>query len=141
MSILVTSARNQFRGKIASITTGAVNSEVVLDIGTDQIVAIITNESVENLGLAVDHTAYAIFKSSWVVVAKNGLKTSSRNQLSGTVVSCTNGAINTEVVIALSGGDAVTSIITNDSAKMLDLKEGDAVTALIKASHVIIAVP
>ncbi|MCL2162240.1 MAG: TOBE domain-containing protein [Betaproteobacteria bacterium] len=141
MSILVTSARNQFRGKIASITTGAVNSEVVLDIGSDQIVAIITNQSVEELGLAVDHTAYAITKSSWVVVAKSGIKTSSRNQLSGTIISCTSGAVNTEVVIALSGDNAVTSIITNESAKMLDLKEGDTVTALIKASHVIIAVP
>ncbi|MCL2021176.1 MAG: TOBE domain-containing protein [Betaproteobacteria bacterium] len=140
MSNLVTSARNQFRGKITNIVTGAVNSEVVLEIGADRIVAVITNESVKNLGLAVGGAAYAIIKASWVIVARSGLKTSSRNQLPGTVSSCTNGAVNAEVVVALSGGNAVTAIITNESAKTLGLKNGDAVTALIKASHVIVAV-
>ena len=135
----ITSARNQFRGRIASIATGAVNSEVVLDIDTGRIIAIITNESVKNLGLAVGNTAYALVKASWVIVAKSGLKTSARNQLSGIVSSCIPGAVNAEVVIDLPGGKAVIAIITNESAINLGLKKGDPVTALIKASHVIIA--
>jgi len=44
------------------------------------------------------------------------------------------------VVIDLPGGASVAAIITNEGAANLDLKKGDAVTALIKASHVIIAV-
>ena len=137
----VTSARNQFSGKIASITTGAVNSEVTLDIGVTHIVAIITNESVKNLKLAVGAAAYALIKASWVILVKGGLKTSARNQLTGTVSSYKTGAVNAEVVIALPGDNTVTAIITNESALNLGLKTGDTITALIKASHVLIAVP
>ncbi len=136
----ITSARNQFSGKIVRITTGAVNSEVVLDIGGSQIVAIITNESVKNLGLAVGGAAYALIKASWVLLVKSGLKTSARNQFAGTVASCKTGAVNAEVVVSLPDGKAITAIVTNESVAKMDLKKGDAASALIKASHVIIAV-
>jgi len=46
MSGIKTSARNLFKGTVKKVVTGAVNSEVVLDIGGQEIVAIITNESV-----------------------------------------------------------------------------------------------
>jgi molybdate transport system regulatory protein len=137
---LITSARNQFSGQIVAINTGAVNSEVILDIGGGaKIVAIITNESVKNLGLAVGGAAYALIKASWVIVAKGGLKTRARNQFAGTVGSCKTGAVNAEVIIELPGGQAVAAIITNESVARLGLKKGDAATALVKASHVIIA--
>jgi molybdopterin-binding protein len=42
------------------------------------------------------------------------------------------------VVIRLAGGQEVVSAITKDSAQALDLKEGDAVTAVIKATEVMI---
>ncbi len=136
----VTSARNQFSGTITRLVTGAVNSEVVLDLGDSQIVAIITNESAKNLGLTVGGKAYALIKASWVILVKSGLKTSARNQFTGTVGKCKTGAVNAEVVVDLPGGKAVTAIITNESVAGLGLKVGDTVTALIKASHVIIAV-
>ena len=48
-----TSARNEFLGRVKAVKRGAVNAEVVLDIGNRlALVAIITNESVDNLGLA-----------------------------------------------------------------------------------------
>jgi len=48
-----TSARNEFLGRVKAVKKGAVNAEVVLDIGNGlALVAIITNESVDNLGLA-----------------------------------------------------------------------------------------
>jgi len=47
------------------------NAEVVLDIGGggDELAAVITNESAENLGLAPGIEAYAMFKASWVIIA------------------------------------------------------------------------
>ena len=45
-----------------------------------------------------------------------------------------------EVIIELSGGKSVAAIVTNDSIKSLGLKEGVKAAALIKASHVILAV-
>lgn len=137
-----TSARNQYLGKIKSIKTGPINAEVVMDIGGgDSLAAIITGESVEHLGLKVGIEAYALIKAPWVIVTTSeGIKTSARNELRGTVVRCQDGAINTEVIIELAGGKTVVAVVTNDSVKTLGLKEGVKACALIKASHVILAV-
>lgn len=137
-----TSARNQFLGKIKSIKLGAINAEVIMDIGGgDKLAAVITNESVEHLGLKVGTEAYAMVKAPWVIVTTSeGFKTSARNELRGTVVRCMEGAINGEVIIELAGGKTVAAVVTNDSVKTLGLKEGVKACALIKASHVILAV-
>jgi molybdate transport system regulatory protein len=137
-----TSARNQFMGSVKSIKLGAINAEVVMDIGGgDMLAAVITNESVEHLGLKVGSEAYAMVKAPWVIVTtSDGFKTSARNELHGTVVRCQEGAVNGEVIIELAGGKTVAAIITNDSIKSLGLKEGVKACALIKASHVILAV-
>jgi molybdate transport system regulatory protein len=137
-----TSARNQYLGSVKSIKLGAINAEVVLDIGGgDTLAAVITNESVEHLGLKVGSEAYAMIKAPWVIVTtSDGFKTSARNELRGTVVRCQEGAVNGEVIIELAGGKSVAAIVTNDSIKSLGLKEGAKACALIKASHVILAV-
>lgn len=137
------SARNQFQGRITQITMGAVNAEVILELpGGDELVAIITNESVKSLGLKVGSEAFALIKASWVILTEceQGLRTSARNQLCGRIVSCIEGAVNGEVVIELAGGRRIAAIVTNESIKNLGLKEGGHACALIKASHIILAV-
>jgi molybdate transport system regulatory protein len=136
------SARNNLRGVIASVKPGAVNAEVTLDAGGTPLVAIVTNESVQTLGLAPGVEAYALIKASFVILATEdgGLKTSARNRLCGTVERVTDGAVNTEVVLALDGGARLTAIITMESARDLGITEGGRACALIKAPHVILAV-
>ena len=64
------SARNILKGKIVKIVRGAVNAEVTLELpGNMQVVAIITNGSVDNLGLKEGKEAYAVIKASSVMVA------------------------------------------------------------------------
>ena len=63
------SARNQLTGKITRIKPGAVNSEVTIEAQGLQVVAMVTQESTENLGLAVGKAATALFKASQVVLA------------------------------------------------------------------------
>ncbi len=64
------SARNVLKGKVAKVTTGAVNDEVVLELpGGQQIVSIITKTSAESLGLAKGKEAYAVIKASSVMIA------------------------------------------------------------------------
>jgi molybdate transport system regulatory protein len=137
-----TSARNQFRGTVASVSRGAVNSEVILDLGGgDTLAAIITNESADNLGLARGVEAYALIKAPWVIVTTDAsLKTSARNRLCGVVSRCVEGAVNGEVVIDLPGGKSVAAIVTNESIQSLGLEVGVRACALIKASHIILAV-
>ena len=67
------------------------------------------------------------------------MEISARNVLKGKVKSVQHGAVNTEVVVELSGGAEVVSIITKSSAEKLGLVAGKEVYAVIKASNVMIA--
>jgi molybdopterin-binding protein len=62
------SARNNIKGKITKITKGATTSHVLIDIEGATITAAITNESVEDLKLKEGMKAYAIIKSSDVMI-------------------------------------------------------------------------
>jgi molybdopterin-binding protein len=66
------------------------------------------------------------------------MKLSARNALKGKVEAVTKGAVTTTVKVDVGNGVHVTSSITNDAADDLGLKVGDAVTAIIKSSDVII---
>lgn len=135
-----TSARNQFPGIVKNVQKGAVNAEVILDIGGAQITAIVTNASVDHLGLEPGAKALALIKAPWVILTTDeGLKTSARNQLCGVISRCQQGAVNGEVVVELPGGKSIVSVVTNESIRSLGLEAGVRVCALIKASHIILA--
>ena len=64
------SARNVLRGKIKQVKSGAVNTEVVLELSPGvEVVSIITKESADNLQLAPGKSAYAVVKASNVMIA------------------------------------------------------------------------
>jgi molybdopterin-binding protein len=62
------SARNQLKGRIVEIKKGATPAHIRIDIGGQIVAASITNESADELKLAVGQTAYAIIKASSVMV-------------------------------------------------------------------------
>jgi len=64
---------------------------------------------------------------------------SARNVLKGTVKQVTPGAVNSEIVVELPGGQEVVSVITISSAERLGLEVGKEVYAVVKASNVMIA--
>ena len=137
-----TSARNALRGTVSRITDGSVNAEVSLAVADGlEITAVITRDSVEALKLAVGRPAIALIKSSFVVLAKGvGIRTSARNQIAGVVSARQDGPVSSEIVIDIAAGKTLAATITRESAELLELKPGEAVTALIKAPHVILAV-
>ena len=140
---MLTSARNQFRGKVIGIKTGAVNDEVAIKLpGGTELTAVITCTSTKNLGLAPGKDVIALIKAPWVILATdlNGIKLSARNQLKGTVTEVKTGAVNTEVTVKLAGGEELAAVITNESADTLKLAAGKPVTAIVKASHMILGV-
>jgi molybdopterin-binding protein len=68
------------------------------------------------------------------------MKLSARNILKGKVIKITEGAVNSEIVLELTGGSQVVSIITKESATNLGLAVGKPAYAIIKASNVMIGV-
>ena len=68
------------------------------------------------------------------------MKISARNVLKGKVKQLKPGAINTEVIVELPGGNEIVSVITKESAEKLEITTGKEVYAVIKASNVMIAV-
>ncbi|MBP0592109.1 TOBE domain-containing protein [Paraburkholderia sp. LEh10] len=139
-----TSARNQMYGKVSAITRGTVNDEISLTLpGGHCVVAIVTHESTETLGLAVGAQAVALVKASSVLlVADDGTadRLSTRNRLRGKVSAVHRGAVNAEVSLTLDGGAVVTAVVTNESLAALAVEEGQALVAAFKASSVIVGV-
>lgn len=131
-----TSARNVFHGKITAVHSGAVNDEVELAVeGGPSIVASITQVSTRKLGLKPGVEALALIKASFVLLveeAENYLL-STRNQFPG--------AVNAEVLVDLPGGASIAAIVTMGSVEKMGLKPGKKITAIAKASQVILAVP
>jgi molybdopterin-binding protein len=68
------------------------------------------------------------------------MKLSARNMLKGTVVDVRKDAVAAQVQVDVGGGNVVTATITTDSANRLGLATGKAVTVVIKASDVMLAV-
>jgi len=67
------------------------------------------------------------------------MRTSARNQLVGTVTSVSIGAVMAEIEVSV-GGVPVVAVITKESAERLGLAEGSKVSAIIKATDVMIGV-
>ncbi|MCB1506439.1 MAG: TOBE domain-containing protein [Hyphomicrobiaceae bacterium] len=68
------------------------------------------------------------------------MKLSARNILKGTVKDIKKGAVAAQVKIDIGGGNVITSTVTVDAVEDLGLKVGSPVSAVIKASEVILGV-
>ena len=75
-----------------------------------------------------------------VLDADDGMVLSARNQLRGSVVSVQHGDILSSVKLAIDGGQIMTSTVTREAARALRLAAGSPVTALCKATDVLLGV-
>ncbi len=135
------SARNQIKGIVSNVKEGAVNGVVTIKVGEQDIKAGITMESIKELGLEEGKEAFAIVKATNVMFATGKIVgISARNQLAGTVVKVTEGAVNGHVTIELADGNRVSGSITNEAIESLEIAEGKQAVAIIKATDVIVGV-
>ncbi|MDH5440298.1 MAG: TOBE domain-containing protein [Candidatus Bathyarchaeota archaeon] len=68
-----------------------------------------------------------------------GLKISARNRLEGTVKTVEMGDVTAKVKVEIEAPTTVTSLISREAVEELDIKPGDRVKAVIKATEVMIA--
>jgi molybdopterin-binding protein len=64
------SARNRLRGRIIGLQVDGVMAEVRLAIGEQELVSIITRNSVERMGLKVGDEVFAVIKSTEIMIGK-----------------------------------------------------------------------
>ena len=66
------SARNQLRGEVTAVSRGEAIANVVIDVAGQRIVASVTVEAVEELGLTEGSRVTAVIKASDVLIAVEG---------------------------------------------------------------------
>lgn len=140
---LRTSARNMLHGVVTSIVHGPVSAEVGLLVSDRLVIdAVVTNSSVDRLGLHPGGTAVALIKSTFVTLLHDhpGLRLSARNQIGGQITQIIAGPVETEVVLDIGGGAQLAAVITSLSVHDLGLAINSTILACFKASHVILAV-
>ena len=62
------SARNRFRGLVTAVTKDGVMAQVEIQAGPHRVVSLMSREAVDELGLAVGRVAWAVVKSTNVIV-------------------------------------------------------------------------
>lgn len=133
------SARNKFIGKVTDVTRGAVNGIVKVELSNGQhLTSSITLESIDDLDITVGKEVTAIIKSTSVLIGRGQLTLSARNKLSGTIIDINRGAVNAIVKVELPSNVVISSSITLEAVDELDLTVGTEVTAVVKASEVLI---
>lgn len=66
------SARNNLKGKVVAVEEGLITAKVKIDLGNgNTITSIISKDSIAHLELKVGDTAYAIIKSTEIIIAKD----------------------------------------------------------------------
>jgi molybdate transport system regulatory protein len=135
---LRTSARNALRGTVARVDNDEVTARITLALGDGvEIVSIITRRSREELDLEIGKPAIALIKSSFVLLAEEGFIGDGVNRLAGVVVDREDGAIASEVRLALAAGKTLVATV---SAMAMVPAVGDPIVAIIEPSNVILAV-
>lgn len=136
-----TSARNIFFGKIIEIAKGNIQSEVILlTLGGLSISSVITNTSLKRMRLKIGTFVSAEIKAPWVLIARSAeaADNSAENRLPGTVAAINTGRVNVEVLVRLSEGTEICSVITAAGLRRLGLKVNDSAWTLFGAYCVIL---
>lgn len=134
-----TSARNQFAGTIVGLRLGDTGFEVHLRIdGDNEIVAAITPDSAENMGLRVGMEAFAFIKAPWVrVLTRRPPRDPLNNVIAGTVTLLREGPVNTEVILSTPEGRNIASVMPSAN---VTVTTGQNAYAAFDANSVILAV-
>ena len=136
-----TSARNTFFGKIQTIQQGDIQAKVELvTIGGYPVTTVITNDSLERLGLKVGTLIEAEVKAPWVILQRNDEEpeTTAENRFRGTIERITKGEVTTEYVVHISDGTKLCSVVTSESSRRLGLQENDSVWAVFNSFSVVL---
>lgn len=138
-----TSARNTFFGKIGSIRRGDIQSQVeLITIGGHIVTTVITNNSLETLGLKEGSLVAAEVKAPWVIVQKARAKPvcTAENVFRGTICKIVHGKLTTEIIVHVQDGIELCSVVTEESRRRLNVAVEDEVWIMFNSFAVVLHV-
>ncbi len=134
-----TSARNSFFGKIQTIERGDIQSRVILaTISGYSVATIITNDSLDRLGLKKGLLITAEVKAPWLIVQRGDEEPqcTAENRFDGVVERVNRGKITTELTVRLADGTELCAIVSNGHGA--PLAEGERVWAVFNSFAVVL---
>ncbi len=135
------SSRNMITAHIVESKQAQYNTKVELGISEDiSLFAIIPTATFLDMKLEKGSKVFAIIQESSIMLATgkpHGI--SARNILKSTISALKTDAVSTEVKLSI-GKNTLTSAISNDSLESLNLKIGQEIYAIIKATDIIVSI-
>ncbi len=130
---------NILKGEIASLKVQGALSLVMVAVSSVRLSTIVIDTPETVSYLRVGNTVKVIFKETEVIIGKGtSHNISLQNKLAGTIRSVESGEILSKLVLDTVAGE-ITSIITANAVSQLELKEGTAVTAMIKTNEIMLS--
>lgn len=130
---------NLLPGTIQSIHTHGNLSLVTIGVGDILLKSIIIEKAGSVSYLKVGYPVKVLFKESEVVIGKSDpLLVSMQNRIPVIIRRIEVGVLMSRLVLESRTGD-ITSIITSDAVRQLDLRPGDPVTAMIKTNEIMLS--
>ena len=136
-----TSARNRFFGKVTTVERGDIQSLVRLVTPAGHaLVAVITNDSVDRLGLTAGRLLTAEVKAPWVVLTRSDGQpaSSAENQFHGAITGIRRGRVSSEIAVRIDEGTELCAIVSTAGWRQLGLREHDQVRVLFNCFAVIL---
>ena len=133
------SARNKLQGRVSDIKSGEVMCLVTVEAQGTKVVAAVTKQGVEELKLKQNDEVTAVIKSTEVMLMKGAgqVTLSARNRFAGQVESVQTGEAMGLVTVKI-GQFHLGAAITRAAIEEMGLKQGDQVTAVVKATEVML---
>lgn len=138
-----TSARNTFFGKISAIRRGDIQSHLdLVTISGEPVVTVITNHSLERLGLKEGSLVTAEVKAPWVILQKAETRPmcTAENVFRGTVSRVLYGEVAAEFIVSTKNGLQLCSVISKQSAQELAIKKNEKVWVIFNCFAVVLHV-
>ncbi|GAB2198978.1 TOBE domain-containing protein [Sessilibacter sp. MAH4] len=134
---------NQLRGRVAVISLGEVNVEIVVLLsGQETLVATVGLSAFESMNLQLNSRVIVLVKENSILISnpESCSLLSTRNTLAGTVIDIKYGLINNEIALQTDSGIKLLASISHEELSEFDCKMGDQVCANFKANDVILVI-
>ncbi|MEJ2413933.1 MAG: TOBE domain-containing protein, partial [Sulfurimonas sp.] len=128
-------------GVVHFLDEGTIDTSVYVRLQSGYtLVSIITNEAVSDLRLEMGDDVIIFFKSSSVLIMTDiSLGISARNKFQGRIEKIKHAEVTAQIVVDIGNNDKIVSTITQDAVELLELQTDKNVSAIIKATDVMIA--